>query len=62
VLTKLLVIFRTINAILDGRAIIIEDTGANSCKTFVGSEISRERFRVLILNHVYQIQTNPGGI
>ena len=40
---------RAIIAILRGKAIVIEDKG-DRCTTFIGSEISNHRLKVLMIN------------
>jgi|ADurb_Cas_02_Slu_FD_contig_21_5074120_length_1296_multi_33_in_0_out_0_2 hypothetical protein len=58
---RLLVIVKFLPAIIKGRVIITEDDG-DVCKTFIGSSISKERFRVLLLNQIKQLKTNFGGV
>ena len=50
-LKKLAVICQTARAILIGEAIIIRDEG-RVCTTFIGENISRNRFKRILLSHL----------
>lgn len=50
-LKKLSVLGQTARAIFRGDAIIIRDEG-RVCNTFVGKNISRERFKRVLLSHL----------
>ncbi len=48
---RLIFVSDVIRSTLRGQIILIEDRG-DSCKTLISSKISKERFRVLLLNHL----------
>ncbi len=50
-MVRLIECVRATVAIFRGKAIIIEDKG-DSCRTFVGSEISKQRLKVLMVNQL----------